>query len=962
MQNTMLCDIFETYRGFPVSAAKVLQLLPRPGATLSGAGISAGKADIDRMVLNGSVEIDLISTDEVEGKLSELVSGAAHKKTQQDLERAINEIDPNNNFFLDNTVLSLPLIAQSFTENDDEWEIANWQIVDGHAYFTGTRNLNEPNYLGLPGEAFAFAGYYFLHVIVPRLDSGVLKIYNTGGDVLAEIDSYGTASFEITVTDPTIAGLKIVAEGVFPGEIIRVSSVWLHRVTPRLKEYMKFLFLDGGGMGISRQELETAIAESNELTQQLITDLIFPISDNLQIHLESTNPHGINCDLIGASKVGHTHTPDEVGLGDVPTDISDAINLDSSTTIASSKAVHDLLMLLTNELDHKSEVGHTHTAVEVSAAPIDHTHTLNSLNAAAKDHSHLPEDIGAADRIHTHDEYTTEEEVNSIIATALNDLENLTTPSLSPLTISAYEQGSLPIGMEESSLTPPICPVIFPYIVHQSSGEYDYYEGQASTNIPTIDGHAIQYAFKKHLTEADHTANVAAFLSANEILSPEVLVEYYFHTEREIDAYTFFKDSTSAIGGVPEEWILIVDGEVVRTTGADFAGWYSSADFVKDTLTSPIRGRRFSFVISKVHLDASMHWGMRIEFSFSDVSAGKIATTSPISIASATHAGVRTLDIEAIPEIDPGISEINTPLYLFIQYNGATDAEYIVSPLRAEFSEIQSGIPGLMDKFSGKTNVHWGTVSVTSEDPAHPVENLYKENMDFFLSENATEVTITHEFVTSMVLVGHRIVFSDDVIAENAVPDEWEFKVEYSDGTQVIVETVNGYLPAIGDGTKDRAWWIKKYPTYHRNVVKYILTMRGTKGQTKLGMWKLIPMFESAFYNIRTCSMEPENLFPLGKIEYVKAYDNSWEGFIHSGVVLGDYCHVPIDHFNAQPQGIKTHYIPNPFNTKRIDFTVFSLSVNGSNPVGSVEQIDEDYIKFVSMSAGRYSLRISRIW
>lgn len=78
---------------------------------------------------------------------------------------------------------------------------------------------------------------------------------------------------------------------------------------------------------------------------------------------------------IGAANEIHTHTPDEVGLENIPNTISDATDLDSSTTLATSKAVHDVAAIANaaqadadaanTGLTTKADISHTHTTSDV---------------------------------------------------------------------------------------------------------------------------------------------------------------------------------------------------------------------------------------------------------------------------------------------------------------------------------------------------------------------------------------------------------------------------------------------------------------------------------------------------------------------------------------------------------------------------------------------------------------------
>lgn len=908
-----------------------------PGATLSGSGLRALKVFTDGIVL-GDVEARQITHDPTVDEIYSLPSSYALAQAISYLSTELQKIDPDNNFFKDNSVITLALSSLAFDINDDDWEIMNWTIADSLASYTA-ETFTVDNFIQIPNRKFTSPGRYFVHVKIPRLDSGKLCVYDHSDTKITEIVTYGAESFDFDVTNIDIQTLRFVAEDVFPGELIVVESIWVHKVTARLYEYLQYLFRSGGGTGVTQEQLAQAIAESQSNVQVLINTLIAPVVDAMQMHLQEDNPHGITPAQIGAALTVHTHTPVECGAA--PT-------------------VHNH----TPEECDAAAIDHTHSPESIGAAPLVHTHTPESIGAAPEVHLHSPEECGAAPTDHDHEQYVTEDAVQNLITTTVTDMISdldVTTKIFVPMTVAECAVGSLPDQMEESSLSAPICPILFPYIVHRTNDAYDYFEGVASTNILPLETNPIQYAFKKHLTEEDYTANVAAFSSTVEDLSPYVLIEYYFHTQRSISGYTFFKDLTNVIEGVPTAWDLVVDGRLIQSF--EDLSWYSTENFVTDTLTEPVVGRRFSFIIKKAHITTANNWGARIEFSFDDVPTNSIAINSLISLVTASEFGTSLQYVTQVPSFDPGITEENTPLYLsLITDTENMDAQFSVSPMRTEYSEYQRGVDGLMNRFTSKTNYHWGEVSVTSEDPSHLVENLYSDGSEYWKTVDGVKfATISHEFVTPQTLIGHTFVFSDIIADANLIPDEWEFTVTDVNDTVYVIDSVTSYYPSRFGGASKQVRWNKRNYAI-TNVKSFELSLVGTRDQPAIGLWKLIPWFKGDHYNIRTGVMTPENKFPFGRLDFVKSFDNSWNGFVHSGVVLGDYCHVPIDGFRIQPGGIVTHEIPNPFNTREIDFELYSYSVPGSVANAQVDSITPDSIKVYTMASGRYSIRISRIW
>ena len=67
--------------------------------------------------MNGS-DVVSISQDYTENKHNSLPSSKALYDALMQLQENIDQIDPDSNFFKDNTVITLPLLSPSFVEGD----------------------------------------------------------------------------------------------------------------------------------------------------------------------------------------------------------------------------------------------------------------------------------------------------------------------------------------------------------------------------------------------------------------------------------------------------------------------------------------------------------------------------------------------------------------------------------------------------------------------------------------------------------------------------------------------------------------------------------------------------------------------------------------------------------------------------------------------------------------------------
>lgn len=85
-----------------------------------------------------------------------------------------------------------------------------------------------------------------------------------------------------------------------------------------------------------------------------------------EIATKADTVHTHTPEQAGAAPVVHSHTPEQVGLGNLPNAKSDSVNLDSTGTLATSKAVKTV----NDSLAGKSDIGHTHTPAQVGSPTI----------------------------------------------------------------------------------------------------------------------------------------------------------------------------------------------------------------------------------------------------------------------------------------------------------------------------------------------------------------------------------------------------------------------------------------------------------------------------------------------------------------------------------------------------------------------------------------------------------------
>lgn len=932
---------------------------PIIGSSLTSSGVVAKKTFTEEIVI-GNDSINDISHEYTDAGVNSVPSSKALHDGLDRLDQEVKKIDPNNNFYRDNTVITLPLIDMTFAENSD-WQILNWLISDNKVSFTG-KTYTVQNFVGIPSDVIPFEGYYFILVDIPRLDSGKIVLYDDGGNILKTFTEYGKFPLEVHVPNADIAEFKFVAEGVFPGEVVTINSVLFSRITPRLREYMNYLFSGGSGE-LTYDQVIQLINQSLTNTVNNLNTRITPIEEDLDDHRRDiNNPHQVTRAQIGAAAASHTHTP--ASLGAAPVVHSHEPEECGAAPLSHTHSVSDT---------GAAPLEHTHTPEECGAAGIAHTHTADQVGAAPLLHYHTHIEVGAAPSVHTHDNCVTNADVTTAINSALAEVVTGSVRALKPMTITELELGSLPLEYENMNFSAPVHHAKFPYLIHEANSYYDLYDGMAVTNIDSLIDHPIEYAFKKHLTNVDYTTNVAGFFSNETILSKKVLVEYRFHQDRTIDKFSLFKDLTGAIGGVPTILDLYVDDVYVtqlvgEDTSAGYTYWAETNDSVEKVLLSSVTGKKFSFVISKVYVDSNSHWGIRIEFNFTDSNATSLEYTNPIGIAAVGLTGTQPKEINFVTPVDLPIDpDVKTPLYVnleFVTDEIGTVTYFKTSHLPMEFGEKAEGIALFNNTFDDKNHTVFGNLSVTSEKNGYLVENIYSDIASYWLTEDlVVDATFTHTFIDSYDLEGYQLVFPNQMNIANTIPNQWNVTITYSDDTTEVIDTVTNFIPYKLNDPNKAIVYTKKNLDLSQSVKKISLQILGTNGQSSIGIGQFIPKFKSNFYHIYKNIIDDPKYFPFGKLRIITSHDGTWKGYKHEGLVTGDGWHVPIDGMKIQPDYPVEHIIPNPFNTKLIDISMFTYSsASAISPRGDVIDVTEQKIKLMTYSAGQYSVSIKRRW
>lgn len=863
------------------------------------------------------------------------------------LDSNIKAIDPNNNFFRDNTVISMPLINSTFST---PWEIdGNWSIVDGQAIYAGD---NRDNWLKIPSEAIPFVGYYYLNVVVDRLDSGLVQIYDHADNLVTTITTHGEYNVEMYIANSDITTFRIVAENVFQGDYINVSYVGFHRVTDRFRDYFMHLLRNqgiGGGGGVDLVEVQKLISKAVSDLRVSLELLISEVNDALLVHLnERGNVHNLTLTDIRAAAVDHTH----VEFGNY---------------------LSDLLLLLAHASDRETNP-HGITPVMIGAADTLHHHALTEIGttgAAAANHDH--DDLYLA----LSEKQTILEAIPSIVKPLIDAALSAITNSgknYSPFIVVPPEIGIDVIGAEDSIITEPAITVLTPNIIHQSDSDYDYYSGLAGCNRKLINEESAAKAF------SDYFGLVATFKETT--TTPKLtILTYKFHTTREISGYQITKDHSNSVKGFVTEWEMYIDGKLVDSvTDPTWTTLSTKSTSAKHTATfTAVSGHEIKFVISDVSMDpVALNWGFRASIIFTDTADTpklKVKLNTPLKLGFGQAESVSVFG-DLVAELLP--FPIDSPMYLYLKRDFDIDQNPTFSlqfdTVPSEFSQRYLGMDMILGLYeTTTTHPTWGTITSSSVDPSHPLNNLYKNDDNHFQGINGDlDLTITHQFPGKISgLCGYRLVFGTELIEQNLVPDQIKVTVttrETVEGvntdTEIITTELLDYYPAV---RKDSTfvWEIVKFQDIDqpKNVTKVTINLKGTKSQVALAMSKFVMMFRGWQYNPYTGEASNRDKCPLGRIDMIQLPTTSQltNAIVHRGCPQGTCLFYPVEHFNAVNKG--TFKVTNVFGTSMIRAEIMATETNSIfSPLAKITNITEQDIFVEVINPGRYAVKVHRLW
>lgn len=887
------------------------------------------------------------------------------------LDSSIKAIDPNSNFFKDNTVISLPLINSNFAP---PWERAgNWSVVDDQAYYTGVINDLE-NYLKIPSSVIPFVGYYYLNLSVARLDSGYLKVYDHTDKLVATINKAGEYNIEMYIASPDVTTFRIVSEGTFPGDYVNIDTARFCRVTDRFRDYFLYLIDSLGLQGANEELIKKVVAEVvavalGDITQKLVdTDL--KITDH-----ENANGNVHNLTLTDLKAAADNHTHPEFALF--------------------QQAIDKLV-------EHMNDT-----------ATNPHGISCAMIHAATDDHKHKPEECGAAPTDHAHPDLAKAADLTDLktnLPTMIDDeiSKQILSSNFGAAPYIITEPKSLgeePIMAEDSLINKPATMMLFPYVLHQSTSDYDYKSGYAEANRLGINSKSAALAFSDYYCTCFSVQESATSI-------PETILQYTFHTPREISGLSIFKDVSNAVTGYASSIAVYVDGALVGSISN-----LSWSDFNKrletdalghtDILFTKISGTQIKLVINGAKMDSSLQWAIRVRFKFTDVPStipGTFTINAPFKmnfgmVANTTIDG--NMDGSGRMSGTVDLPTLDSPTYIYLKKSGDTSYTTQMDSIPSEFSRLQLGQNVLLNKYLS-TNSHpaWGTISANSEDPSYPVRNIYNDGSSYYKGVNgATSVVLTHTFAQPQSgISGLRFIFAELLAELNLIPDTISVQFitqpnwQSGDTTEVALApiVISDVIPirrANGSGFI----WKKLYFTEDnrpKQISKVIMTLYGNKNQPALAMSNFCMMLRGWWFNPWSGASTNIARCPFGRFERVAlpATSTLTGAIEHSGVSTGKCTYYPIDHFNVLSAG--TYQIPNPFSTQEVTADIMAMtlaagssgstniqnlltevenlpsivSTSSNEPLAEITQISVDHITIQVYSTGRYAVKVFRLW
>lgn len=931
------------------------------GSTVLPEQISTPKVLTGELQFLDGSKAEGISQDYTSNTYTTLPSSFALFEGLNRLQKNLNALDPDHNFYKDNSVVTLPLIDPNFSQSEEiPWKIKGWMVVDGQAVYEGVGN-NE-NYLRIPTDVFTFPSYYHLNVVVNRLDSGYVRVYDHLNRLVLEVDQTGEYNVEMFIGEPDVTTLRITAEDVFSGDIVRIDSVNLHLVTDRFRDYF-IAMLKAGDLVIG-----VDAKEAREIANAVVSEIVDPLKFTLSAIVDLINQH-----------ISDKQNPHDVTLGQA----------DPSNTVG--EHTHEEFDVLQQQIDECNK----HVQITTGNP---HGTTCKNLGAAEVGHRHKPEECGAAPVSHSHPEYLPQ--------SALADIDKIVDQILSArgagggggsagmfLVSSTPYLGVMAPGAQDSQLWRPRTVLCLPYNLHMSETDYDYYSGLAQSNVLPMTGSNAGKAFSQYWGQ---TANFNVVPTNDN----PVTLTYKFHFDRQIKGYRIYKSVDPDITGFATGWILSFDDSLVEAVND--TSWSALTPGTKTqcyqkSFDDPWTVAEVKLEVKAALLDDNKQWGIRVEFIYADVDTGSTLCMLPQTTVNYMN-NTNDLVEEDVKLTLTTAPTKDTPIWTFLKremlYNPDDQSVTIMHQIQPDlitpsYDQYQKGVPELMGRYeTGNSHPLWGIVNANSENAAYPVRNAYSEKDNFYLSEASSLVEITHSFphlTPASGITGFGFKWNKELIDNNWVPKSIRVTMEGNfinnegnsvQGPKVVLDIPDLLIARSNTGPDCLYWeeiWDRNAQMSNVTSLKVELNYNGNRpGQTSVGLSEMRIFLRGWWASAETMDCSNSAKMPVGRLEYVDLPATSLleSALLHVAYPLGKIMGIPIEHFNYLLPG--DYIVPNPFTTVDVDVSVFNdkqnagttLRTTGVYSIPAVEITDitpKDIHVHVNVP-GRYGLKVIRQW
>lgn len=973
---------------------------PVKTTSITSARVTTSTVDLSNLIINGFLVNDVaLYLGDDSNSATRIATEKAVNDIVYSLNKKISDIDPYNNIYVDNTVISLPITDSSF--NDAYWDAHHWTITRGVcASFTGGDDTRaDRNFLKMVNHPFAKNTSYFVVVDVDVLDSGTLRVYDNDNKVVAETRIIGAFSFMYYPTSTSSALLKFIAEDVIKNELVTIKSVKIYSVSERLMSYLNYIIpiiaSDQGKELASKdyvtEALETLSASFTAALNKVPNESRIAQLEN-HIYDRRTNPHGITLDLLNGAHKEHTHTLESLGA---------------------------------------ASVAHTHTTESLGAAKATHTHTPKSIGAAPTDHTHTYSQVGAAPEEHEHLQYMTRIDVQNIIAgTSISTNTNIMNNIGDASKVMCMINGKYADDLIYGTYVPPM-PINFiqpTKLIHRCKNILDPTSGIVSCSTPRAVGNRSALWNIFYSSKDNEALRYCVFNKVVRASEP-VIIKYKFFNKKYIKGYTICRYSNYA---APASWTIAneLGDELDSKLNLN---WSSNETEKYFSLSSPKYANELSFKISGLSDIGADTWGIHIEVEFgveNNTSDTLLAfTTDQTKFITTNKSGnVNTAIAKS------GIIKVNNTDSVLLPYLNAiypvaditdNDIKYSYTKCSPEYSYERHGIPLFRDFNNTKQGPAFGTISANASVVGGMHDLIYN-----FINQDATidldkgittvnginDITFTHVNIPKLNMTRLKLYLRSNDITDGIAPKKIaitytrEMNAVNQQGTMIVPE-IDEYGNKVLDGTINSD---KKIITYtatitdqinfmdvNDDIVKGFDSSTGTINDginyviTEINLPKIITNITGLTYrfigkptsqNIRIASIQPyftEDWFNINTNVLYNVNDEAYANRVYLGIceVYNDARRNTIVHPLSTPIGTEV-FIPymlegtsdqsttieilNPFFSSLIEVTPVSYSNSNNNgqlvQSMKIKNITPDRITMVVSPYNFKGVRIRRLW